>query len=83
MLEYTALGFPGVYSSIGEGLGPYDLVKGLTCVKNVEDDWYQAIKGLVSNQGTWDNALNAGKAELANRWLEDEKNIKIYNDLHS
>jgi len=83
LLEYAALSIPGVYSSIGEGLGPYDLIDGIPCVKNNADDWYQAIKGLVSDQGKWDVALNNSRAELSKRWLEDENNIKIYHNVHS
>jgi O-antigen biosynthesis protein len=83
LLEYTALGLPGVYSSIGEGIGPYDLVDNITCVKNNEDDWYQAIKGLITDQSKWNNSLNAAKNELSNRWLEDDKNINVYQNVHS
>jgi predicted ester cyclase len=83
LLEYTALGLPGVYSSIGEGIGPYDLIDNITCVKNNEDDWYQAIKGLISDQNKWDSSLNNARKELSKRWLENEENIKIYHDVHS
>jgi O-antigen biosynthesis protein len=83
LLEYAALGLPGVYSSIGNGMGPYDLVEGVPCIKNNVDDWYQSIKELTSDQTKWDLALKASQKELANRWLEDEKNIKIYHDVHA
>lgn len=83
LLEYTALGLPGVYSSIGDGMGPYDLVEGTTCVKNNADDWYQAIKELATDQNKWNKALDSAKVELSKRWLEDEANIKIYRDVHA
>jgi len=83
LLEYTALGLPGVYSSIGSGMGPYDLIDGVPCVKNNIDDWYQAIKGLVTDQTKWDAALEGGRKELSKRWLEDENNINIYHQLHN
>lgn len=83
LLEYSALGIPGIYSSIGEGIGPYDLVDGATCVKNNIDDWYQAIKAMTSDPANAATALANGKAELNKRWLEDEANIQIYRNIHA
>lgn len=82
MLEYTALGLPGVYSSIGEGIGPYDLVDGITTVKNNVDDWYQAIKKLATDETARQSAMGAATVELNKRWLENENNIKLYLDIH-
>lgn len=83
LLEYSAVGLPGIYSSIGNGIGPYDMTEGLLSVKNEEDLWYSAIKELTSDKNKWEKYLNAGKTELNNRWLEDDNNINLYRQLFS
>jgi uncharacterized membrane protein YciS (DUF1049 family) len=78
LLEYTACGLPSVFSSIGEGMGPYDLIPGVCAVKNNTDDWYNAIKKVASDNVYRDSVLNAQKQELSKRWLEDPANIEKY-----
>lgn len=78
MLEYTALGIPAIYSSIGQGMGPYDLIDGICTVENREDLWYSAIKKVVSDEAYRTSIMNAATAELSKRWLEDDQNIAHY-----
>lgn len=82
LLEYSALGLPAIFSSIGEGMGPYDLVDDILALENKEDLWYNAIKELTSNEEKRNIYLEAGKRELNKRWLEDEKNIGVYLDAY-
>jgi hypothetical protein len=81
LLEYSAVGLPAIYSSIGSGIGPYDLNDGLCTVVNQEGLWYDAIKSLTTDETKWKNHLAAGKKELNRRWLEDEVNINLYRNL--
>ncbi|MCS7316935.1 MAG: hypothetical protein NZZ41_01245 [Candidatus Dojkabacteria bacterium] len=82
ILEYSALGFPVICSSIGNKKGPYDLVPGLLTLENKIDLWYSAIKELWNNEESYQKYLQAGKAELAKRWLESSENIGIYKELY-
>lgn len=82
ILEYSAVNLPVIASSIGNGKGPYDLYPTkIKLVENKIDDWYCAIKEMLSSETVYQNCLNAGRQELENRWLESEKNIGIYKDL--
>ena len=82
ILEYTALNIPFIASSIGNGLGPYDLVDGINIVENDADSWYNAIKQLATDGPTRDKYMKAAQAELTKRWLEDEDNIQKYLDVY-
>lgn len=83
LLEYSALNLPGIFSSIGEGMGPYDMIEGINAVENDVDTWYQAIKEMSTDESLRNSYLEAGKTELNKRWLEDEENIKIYLDTYN
>lgn len=82
VLEYTALNIPCVCSSIGNGMGPYDLINGITTVKNDADEWYNAIKKLATDESARKEHMTAANAELNSRWLEDENNIKKYLEVY-
>lgn len=82
VLEYTALGLPFVSSSIGNGLGPYDLINGINCVENDADVWYNAIKEMLNDETKREGYMKAAQDELDNRWLEDPKNIQKYLDVY-
>jgi O-antigen biosynthesis protein len=82
MLEYSAVGLPAVYSSIGSGIGPYDMIEGLCCVQNKEELWYGAITQMVNDASKRKEYLEAGQTELSKRWLEDDANINIYRNLY-
>jgi glycosyltransferase involved in cell wall biosynthesis len=81
ILEYSALGLPTIASSIGEGSGPYDMIEGLCTRENKADVWYQTLKDLRKNPEKMMEHLEAGRAELDNRWLEDniDKYTKVYS----
>jgi hypothetical protein len=81
LLEYSALGLPGIFSSIGKGAGPYDLIEGLHVIENKSDDWYMKLKEFEKNTDIRMEALEAGQRELSSRWLEDniELYVKIFN----
>jgi hypothetical protein len=81
LLEYSAVGLPGIYSSIGSQIGPYDMVDGICTVENKEDLWYSAIKQMVTDSTKWDGFMKAGRTELNKRWLEDEQNIGLYRQV--
>lgn len=83
LLEYTAVGLPAVFSSIGSAIGPYDMVDGLCAVQNKEDLWYSAIKEMATDETKWSTYLKAGRTELNKRWLEDEQNIGLYKQVFS
>jgi glycosyltransferase involved in cell wall biosynthesis len=83
ILEYAALNLPTIASSIGNGNGPYDLIKGLNLLNNNADDWYQAIMQMYKDKNIADKFLKAGKDELNTRWLEDENNIGLYKKIYS
>jgi hypothetical protein len=78
LLEYSAVGLPAVYSSIGSAIGPYDMIDGICAVQNREDLWYSAIKEMATDSTKWDKFMKAGRTELNKRWLEDEQNIGMY-----
>jgi glycosyltransferase involved in cell wall biosynthesis len=82
LLEYTAINMPGIFSTIGQGMGPYDLVDGICTVNNQVDDWYNAIKKVISDESYRESIMNAQRAELNGRWLEDEKNIGHYLNIY-
>jgi len=81
-LEYSAVGLPSVCSSIGEGMGPYDLVPNATVVKNNIDDWYQALKALEKDQDLRKKTLEVGRTELNKRWLDNPENWGLYSSLY-
>lgn len=83
LLEYSSLGLPGLFSSIGEGMGPYDMIEGINTKENDVDVWYQSIKEMIKDHDLRNNYLTAGKRELNKRWLEDENNIKKYLDVYN
>jgi hypothetical protein len=83
LLEYSALNIPAVYSSIGNGIGPYDLVDGTLTVENNIDLWHSAIQKLLTDETEYQNRLEAGKAELKTRWLEDTANINKYKSVYA
>lgn len=80
LLEYTALGLPGIYSSVS-GKGPYDLQKdsGICLVDNDIDAWYNTIKTFEKDESERVEKLIAGQNCLEKRWLED--NIQTYIDI--
>lgn len=82
LLEYTALGLPGIFSSIGQGTGPYDLVDGICAVENKVDDWYNAIKKTITDETYRKSIMTAATKELDDRWLEDDKNIASYLNIY-
>lgn len=79
LLEYSAIGLPCITSSIGKGIGPYDLVPNINCVENKIDIWYQAIKEMEKNVDLRVQYLEAGQEYLNTRWLES--NIDVYRNL--
>lgn len=78
LLEASAIGLPCLCSATKDGIGPYDLVPNALTVENKVDSWYDVLKQLEKDETMWQAALDAGRAELANRWLED--NTKLYVD---
>lgn len=80
LLEYSALGIPAIYSSIGNGIGPYDLVDGTVTVENKVDDWYNAIKKMAYDEDVQEESLKNGRIELEKRWLEN--NVQTYLDVY-
>lgn len=83
LLEYSAVGLPAIFSSIGSAIGPYDMVEGTCTVQNKEDLWYSAIKEMCTDENKWNTYLRAGRTELNKRWLEDEQNIGLYRQVFS
>lgn len=82
VLEYSALNMPSICSSIGEGMGPYDMHEGICAVENNSDDWYQAIKAVVTDDAVHQNFLDVGRNILEERWLENDNNIQHYLDVY-
>ena len=82
VLEYTALNIPCVSSTIGNGMGPYDLIDGITTVENRADLWYNAIKELSTNDTKRKNHMDAANKELNSRWLESDTNINKYLEIY-
>ena len=78
VLEYTALGLPGIFSKTS-GNGPYDLHKQILTVENNADDWYNAIKKLENDFEYRIELLENQNQILEKRWLED--NINLYEEL--
>lgn len=81
VLEYSAIGLPCISSSIGQGMGPYDLIEDICTVENKVDNWYAAIKKM-QDPDIRIKYLEAGQKELNNRWLEGTDNIKKYLDVY-
>lgn len=75
-LEYGAMNIPGIFSSIGNGNGPYDKTNCLNLVENEPDSWYQAIRELLKDKDKYFKTIKLQQEYLDSRWLED--NIEIY-----
>jgi glycosyltransferase involved in cell wall biosynthesis len=82
LLEYSAVGLPSICSSIGNGMGPYDLVKDSFVIENKADLWYQALKNFEKDQDLRKKYLEVGRNELNRRWLENPENISLYTKLY-
>jgi glycosyltransferase involved in cell wall biosynthesis len=82
LLEYSAVGLPSLCSSIGGGIGPYDLVKDALVVENHLDAWYGALKQLHKDQDMRKKYLEIGRNELNKRWLENPENYGLYTKLY-
>jgi glycosyltransferase involved in cell wall biosynthesis len=82
LLEYSAVGLPSLCSSIGGGIGPYDLIEGSYTVENKISAWYQALKSLEKDESLRKKYLEVGRNELNRRWLENPENIALYNRLY-
>jgi hypothetical protein len=82
LLEYSAIGLPSLCSSIGSGIGPYDLVKDAMVVENKIDDWYSALKKLQNDKDLRQKILEIGQTELNKRWLENKENWGLYSKLY-
>ena len=82
--EYSAMNIPAICTSIGKGRGPYDLAKCKNLVpSNDPDAMYQAIKDLYSNESKRAETLATQQAYVNNWWLEDPKNIELYNTVYA
>jgi hypothetical protein len=78
LLEFTAMGLPCLCSSIGKGIGPYDLINGVVTVENRVEEWYQALKKFEKDLNFKNNSLEAGRSELNKRWMENPENYGLY-----
>jgi len=81
VLEYSAIGLPCISSSIGNGMGPYDLIPNIKTVENTVEAWYTAIKEM-EDPSIRMQYLEAGQVELNKRWLEDPKNTQLYLNVY-
>lgn len=82
LIEYSALGIPTIASSIGNKIGPYDIIPNACTIENKVDLWYSAIMSHFKDEKTWQATMLAGKTELAKRWLEDDANIGLYKSIY-
>lgn len=78
-LEYSAMNIPSILSSVGNGIGPYDQTNG-HLVDNDPDDWYMAIKEILSNEDKYNKILEDQQAFVNTRWLEN--NFEIYESIY-
>ena len=79
LLEYTALGLPGLFSNLSNK-GPYDQHKDVLRLDNNPDNWYNALKELEDCPEYRIKLLDTQQKILNSRWLED--NITTYTDIY-
>lgn len=82
-IEYSAMNIPAVCTSIGNGKGPYDLVKCPNLVPASDADAiYQKIKELYKDESLRENTLKIQQQHVNGRWLENEEAINLYKNVY-
>jgi hypothetical protein len=81
-LEYSAINIPSLFSTIGNGNGPYDKTPA-QLVSNSADNWYTAIKELYKDENKQQEILKKQQAFVNTRWLELDANVNLYQQAYA